>query len=112
MASNLLKKELGRLAKVTLIERKKNFQFPPSYPWLMLGMRKQEETERSLAPLKRKRIEVINDEIVSIDPSNKVVKTRNNDDGEFTYDYLIMALGAEYGTRLNSRFQGICSSHL
>ncbi len=36
VASNSLKAKLGTHAKVKLIERKKEFQFPPSYPWLML----------------------------------------------------------------------------
>lgn len=93
MASNLLKKELGKRAEVKLVERKKDFQFPPSYPWLMLGMRKPEQVRKSLDPLKRKGIDVVNDEVVSIDASQKRVKTRND---EFSFDYLIVALGAEY----------------
>lgn len=93
VASNLLKKKLGRQSNVTLIERKKEFQFPPSYPWLMLGMRKPEQVQKSLSPLKRKGIDVVNDEVLSIDPNQKTVKTRGD---EFHYDYLIIALGAEY----------------
>jgi sulfide:quinone oxidoreductase len=93
VASNLLKKNLGSKANVTLIERKKTFQFPPSYPWLMLGMRQPEQIEKSLAPLKDKGIDVVNDEVLSIDVGNKLVKTTN---GGFLYDYLIIALGAEY----------------
>ncbi|MBI3859305.1 MAG: hypothetical protein HY296_03565 [Thaumarchaeota archaeon] len=51
VASSILKGKLGREVKVQLIERKKEFQFPPSYPWLMLGMRKPEQVQRSLSSL-------------------------------------------------------------
>ncbi len=97
VASNSLKERLGRQVTVTLIERKKNFQFPPSYPWLMLGMRKPEQTERNLSVLKRKGIEVVNDEALSINAGNRLVKTGKD---EFSYDYLVIALGAEYAPDL------------
>ena len=93
VASNSVKKQLGGNAEVTLVERKKTFQFPPSYPWLMLGLRKPEQTEKSLSPLNRKGIRVVNDEVVSIDPAKKLVKTKND---AFSFDYLVVALGAEY----------------
>jgi len=93
VASNVLNEKLGRRVRVQLIERKKEFQFPPSYPWLMLGMRKPEQVQRSLSPLKKKGIDVVHDEVLSIDVVKKVVKTR---DDAFSFDHLIIALGAEY----------------
>jgi sulfide:quinone oxidoreductase len=93
VASNSLKKNLSAKAVVTIIERKKNFQFPPSYPWLMLGIRKPEQTEKSLSLLKGKGIEVVNNEVHSIDIRKRMVKTTND---EFSFDYLVIALGAEY----------------
>ncbi len=93
VASNLLRKSLAAKVVVTLIERKKTFRFPPSYPWLMLGARKPEQTEKSLAPLREKGIEVVNDEVLSIDVQARDVKTAGD---EFPFDYLVVALGAEY----------------
>lgn len=93
VASNMLAKGLDGKGDVTLVERKKTFQFPPSYPWLMLGMRGPEQTERSLSLLRRKRIKVVEDEILSIDVKAKKVKTRND---EHPFDYLVIALGADY----------------
>ena len=78
---------------MTLVERKKTFQFPPSYPWLMTGARKPEQTEKSLAPLKAKGIDVLNDEVLSMDVGSRKVRTTNN---ELSFDYLVIALGAEY----------------
>ena len=97
VASNSLKEKLGRQVKIRLIERKKEFQFPPSYPWLMLGMRKPEQVQRSLSPLKKKGIDVVNDEVLAIDVEKKMVKTKGD---RFSYDYLIIALGAEYALDL------------
>ncbi len=102
VASNSLKDKIGRQVKVRLIERKKEFQFPPSYPWLMLGMRKPEQVQRSLSALKRKGIDVVNDQVLAIDTKKKVVRTEV---GEFTFDYLIIALGAEYALDLVPGFR-------
>lgn len=93
VASNSIKKQARKDTLVTLVDRKKNFQFLPAYPWLMLGMRKPEQTEKSLSLLQRKGIMVVNDEVLSIDAGKKEVKTRNN---QFSFDYLVIALGAEY----------------
>jgi len=93
VASNVLKDKLGDRATIRLVERKKHFQFPPSYPWLMLGMRRPDQVQKDLIILKKKGIEVVNDEVLSIDVERRLVETRG---GRLPYDYLIIALGAEY----------------
>ncbi|MBI2125921.1 MAG: NAD(P)/FAD-dependent oxidoreductase [Thaumarchaeota archaeon] len=93
VASNLLKEKLAAEAKVTLIERKKVFQFPPSYSWLMLGLRKPEQVQKDLGSLKKKGIDVVTDEVTSIDLGEKHVKMTKR---YLPYDYLIIVLGAEY----------------
>ncbi|MBI2185431.1 MAG: NAD(P)/FAD-dependent oxidoreductase [Thaumarchaeota archaeon] len=95
VASNVLKDKLGDLARVKLLERKKRFQFPPSYPWLMLGMRRPDQVQKDLSLLRKKGIEVVNYEVQSIDVENRLVKTK--EDG-LPFDYLIIALGAEYSS--------------
>ncbi|MFQ5950488.1 MAG: NAD(P)/FAD-dependent oxidoreductase, partial [Candidatus Geothermarchaeales archaeon] len=93
VASNVLKTRLGDRATVTVVERKKQFQFPPSYPWLMLGWRKPEQVQKDLSPVKKRGIEVVNDEVQIIDIEKKDIRTKED---EFSYDHLIVALGAEY----------------
>jgi len=93
VASNILKEKLGDKAVVKLVERKRQFQFPPSYPWLMLGLRKREQVQKDLNLLEKKGIEVINDEVESIYINGRLVKSKAT---EIPYDYLIIALGAEY----------------
>ncbi len=102
VASNSLKAKLGTNVKVTLIERKREFQFPLSYPWLMLGMRKPEQVQKSLSLLEKKGIDVVNDEVVSIGAEKKMVKTKSD---EFSFDYLIITLGAEYAVDLVPGFK-------
>ncbi len=62
VSSSVLKKKVGEKAKVVLIERKQSFQFPPSYPWVMLGKREPDQVQRNLTALKKKGIEVIHGE--------------------------------------------------
>src|SRR3990170_4231901 len=93
VASNILKEKLGDRAVVKLVERKRQFQFPPSYPWLMLGLRKPEQVQKDLSLLEKKGIQVINDEVESIDIKGCLVKSKED---ELQYNYLIIALGAEY----------------
>ncbi len=92
-AASLLKEKLGDRVRVRLVERKKQFQFPPSYPWLMLGLRTPSAVQRDLGALKAKGIDVVHGEVTAIDTGRKSVATTK---GELAYDDLIVALGAEY----------------
>ncbi|MEK6919455.1 MAG: FAD/NAD(P)-binding oxidoreductase, partial [Thermoproteota archaeon] len=93
VAANTLAKQAKRAASITVVERKTSFQFPPSYPWLMMGWRQPKQVQRNLARLSRKRIKVINENVKSIDIAKKRVRT---DSSELAYDHLVLALGAEY----------------
>ncbi len=92
-AASLLKEKLGDRVRVRLVERKKQFAFPPSFPWLMLGLRTASAVQRDLSGLKRKGIDVVHGEVSSIDTARKSVRTTK---GDLAYDDLIIALGAEY----------------
>lgn len=75
------------------MERKKRFAFPPSFPWLMLGLRTPDALQRDYRPLASKGVDVVESDVTSIDVTGKAVKTTK---GELPYDHLIVALGAEY----------------
>ncbi|MCL5067043.1 MAG: FAD-dependent oxidoreductase, partial [Thaumarchaeota archaeon] len=95
VASSIVKDKLKENVSVQLIERKKTFDFPPSYPWLMLGARKKEQVQKDLDLLKKKRkVEVLNDEVLSIDVNGKSVTAKSA--GTLPFDYLVIALGAQY----------------
>jgi sulfide:quinone oxidoreductase len=93
VAANLLRDKLSDQADITLIERKKVFEFPPSYPWVMLGQRRPDQAQRPLSSLSRKGIRVVTGEVSNIDLENHQVAAGGS---KIAYDYLILALGAEY----------------
>ena len=94
-AANILADRLKSNVDITIIDRKRYFQFPPSFPWVMIGKRKPDQVQKDMKVLAGKGINVVNDEIVSIDPVKKTVKTTNE---EYKGDTLIISLGASYGT--------------
>ena len=91
--ASLLKEKLGNRARVRLVERKKRFAFPPSYPWLMLGLRTPDAIQRDYRSLAAKGIDVVQGDVTSLDVGEKSVRTTK---GDLSYDYLLVALGAEY----------------
>jgi sulfide:quinone oxidoreductase len=93
VASNILADRLGERAEIKVIDRKGFFQFPPSYPWVMLGQREPDQVQRELISLKKKGIAVVRGEVSEIDLERRSVTV---DGSTHPYDYLIIALGAEY----------------
>ncbi|MBI4257565.1 MAG: NAD(P)/FAD-dependent oxidoreductase [Thaumarchaeota archaeon] len=93
VASNVLKDKLGERADIKVVEKKRYFQFPPSYPWLMLGERKPEQVQREFGLLGKKGIGVVRGEVSSIDLERRSVQVNGSG---IDYDYLIIALGAQY----------------
>jgi len=92
VASNALRKKLGREHRIVLVDKQTRHVFAPSFTWVMLGWRDPSRISRELGLLKKKGIEYVNAEAFEIDPGNRLVKTGA---GDFAYDYLIVALGAE-----------------
>lgn len=92
VASNRLGMRLGDKHEVTVVDRKALYEFSPAFPWVMMGWREPRNISRSLNLLSKKRVKVVNDEVLKIDPAERTVKTRNE---TFAYDYLLIALGAE-----------------
>ena len=90
---NELKRLLPAEWQVTLIEKKKKFSMGLANLWLMVGERKNpEECEKEIAGLEKKGVKFVNEEVVSIDPENRYVKTIDN---AWEADYIVIALGAE-----------------
>lgn len=104
VAANRLRKTLGKERRVVLVDRKARYEFAPSFPWLMMGLRRPAQITRDLARLGRKGVDFLNVEVSKIDPANRVVRTSNGDLG---YDYLVLALGAELAPETLPGFQGV-----
>ncbi len=91
--SNALSKKAKHRAEITVIDRKSKFEFAPSFSWLMVGTRRPEQIQRDLTQITKRGIAFVQDEVTQISPSDHMVKTKAS---SFEYDYLVVALGAEY----------------
>ena len=93
VVANELKGRVKDAATVTLVDRKQRFEFPPSFPWVVMGARGREQVQRDLALLRKKGIRVLISEVVALDLAGRSVKTAGEN---IPYDFLVIALGAEY----------------
>ncbi len=92
VAANVLAKKVGKSSKIVLIDKQKNHIFPPALLHLMLGEREPKDIQKPLSRLEKNGVEVISDEVKKINHKEKTVQTRNH---KFSYDYLVIALGAQ-----------------
>jgi len=97
-----LARKVRKRASIRVIEPKQNFQLPASFQWVMMGWRRPSEVQRSLRPLARKGIDIVNDSVEKVSIQKKIVKTKT---GEYSYDHLIIATGADYATSLIPGFE-------
>jgi sulfide:quinone oxidoreductase len=87
-----LKELLGDKVSVTVIDKQKMFVLGFSLLRIMTGEKTEQEVAVPKEKASQKGIKFINTEVNEIDVKNGVVHTGQ---GEFEYDYLVIALGAE-----------------
>ena len=92
VSANELRRRLPRDHKITLVEKNIQHAFAPSFLWLMTGDRKLEQITRPVRELVRSGVEIVHDEVRTIDLANRKVETSTQ---SLSYDYLLVALGAE-----------------
>ena len=93
VAANRLRRSLSREHRVVLVDRNVWHSFAPAFTSVMLGHKVADQISRDLRRLNRKGIEFIPAEINGIDLSNKTLQLNGQ---ELAYDYLIVAMGAQY----------------
>jgi sulfide:quinone oxidoreductase len=87
-----LKELLGDKVSVTVIDKQTSFVMGFSLLRVMTGEKTEQEVTVPKEKVSQKGIKFINIEVNGIDVKNSIVRTGQ---GEFTYDYLVIALGAE-----------------
>jgi len=97
VAANELRRQLPGNHKIAIIERNQSHSLAPSFLWVMTGERKINQITCPTSKLLRGGIELVIDQIQEIDLSQKAVKTAKT---KITYDYLIIAAGAELAFEL------------
>ena len=102
VAANSLAPLLKGKHRIILMDKGQNFEFPPSFPWVVAGQRNPADIQKSLPSLLKKGVTFIQAEIFGIDPVSKKVKTSA---GPLSFDYLLISLGAELAPGKISGFQ-------
>ena len=88
-----LKELLGDKVNITIIDKESTFIMGFSLLRVMTGEKTEQEVQVPKDKISQKGIKFVNSEVNEIDTTEKnVVKTGQ---GEFAYDYLVVALGAE-----------------
>src|SRR5918994_798720 len=92
VAATHLGRKLGANHGVTLVDRRTNHVFMPAFLFLMLGQRQPQDISRSLGRLRKRNVNVVQSEILGINPWRQEVVLQNK---KITYDYLIVSLGLQ-----------------
>lgn len=95
--ANELQHKLPSVYKVILVEKNPTHAFAPSFLWLMTGDRRVNKITTPVHKLVRSGVEIIHAEVNGIDvPNRRITTTRNS----ISFDYLVIALGAELAPEL------------
>lgn len=92
VAANELRRHLPREHRIVLVEKNDQHTFAPSFLWLMTGDRKPAQITRDVRQLVLSGVEIVLAEAHGIDLASRRIETSAR---TLTYDYLIVALGAE-----------------
>jgi sulfide:quinone oxidoreductase len=92
VVANELRKHLPAEHRIVLVEKSAQHAFAPSFLWMMTGDRQPEQITRDVRKLVRHGVDVLHAEAREIDLAKKFVVA---DAKNLSYDYLVIALGAE-----------------
>src|SRR5437879_10435729 len=76
LAVSSLLAEHAPKASITIVEQKKIFEFPPSFPLLAMGRREPGKVRRALSIPRKRKVRLVNDRINSIETSSR--RSRRN----------------------------------
>lgn len=92
VAATNLGRKLGADHDVILIDRRADHFFMPAFLFVMTGDRQPRDISRSLSHLQKRNVQVIQSEILGIDPLRQEVSLAKE---KINYDYLIVSLGLQ-----------------
>src|SRR3970040_351300 len=98
VAAHRLRRTLAQDDRVVVGEREPLYRFAPSFLWVLTGDRRPAQITTDIRRLRRRGIEVVEAEALSIDTGAGRVETSA---GPVSYDRLVVALGAELAPRLS-----------
>ena len=92
VAANVLGKALSKRHRIILIDRSDRHYFKPSYPFVLVNLRRLPQISRNLHHLQKKGVTLLQAGVEQVRPELRLVETTL---GPLGYDYLVIALGAE-----------------
>ena len=100
-AANLLQKNLSSSSapaehQISITDQKDYFMMGLVNLWILSGIRTLEDSKIALNKLENKGINFLNGEVTAIDTVSKTVTIRGSSTLRLEYDYLVIALGAEF----------------
>ncbi|MGC1135276.1 MAG: FAD-dependent oxidoreductase [Nitrososphaeraceae archaeon] len=99
-AANLLRRNLSSSSaaehQISIIDQKDYFMMGLVNLWILSGIRTLEDSKIALNRLENKGIRFLNDEVTAIDVASKTVTISRSSNLKLEYDYLVIALGAEF----------------
>jgi sulfide:quinone oxidoreductase len=93
LVANYLRKSLNADHQIILIDKSDKHYYQPAFLGVMTGRLTPQATQKKLNSIERKGVKFLNQSVIGIDPDNKKVETES---GSVSYDYLIIALGADF----------------
>jgi sulfide:quinone oxidoreductase len=92
VTANALRQRLAPAHRIVVVDKQAEYVFTPSLLWLMVGWRQPRQITKPLPRMLRSGIELVQAEVQTIDPAQGRVRAGDN---ELSYDYLVIALGAD-----------------
>jgi len=103
-AANLLRRNLSSSSsssaaakhQISITDQKDYFMMGLVNLWILSGIRTLEDSKIALNKLENKGIRFLNDKVTAIDVAAKTVTISRSSNPKLEYDYLVIALGAEF----------------
>ncbi|MEM0141705.1 MAG: FAD/NAD(P)-binding oxidoreductase [Thermoplasmatales archaeon] len=87
-------------ANITVLDKLGKVEFQPSFTYLALGNRSEEQVSKNFIHMERENVKPIKAEVTKVDAGNRIVYTN---DSQYRYDILILSPGVQLN---DSRFPG------
>ena len=101
VAANALRQRFGAEHRVVLVDKRGEYVFAPSLLWVMVGQRRPAQITKDVRRMLSPGVEVLLAEVQELQPERGHVRAGGQD---LTYDYLVVALGADLAPEALSGF--------
>ncbi len=102
VTANALRKKLGNEHEIVLVDKRAEYVYTPSLLWVMVGWRKPSQITKNIQQFLEAGIKFHQASIQEIDTKAEKIRTST---GDLSYDYLVIALGADLAPQKLAGFQ-------